>query len=325
MGSKPKAPDPYATAQAQGEMNQNTATQQQLLNMVDQHGPQGSITYNQTGTSTFVGADGKTYTVPKMSQTTSLTPNGQAIYDASEGAQLNLANTANNQTALIQDMLSKPFEYNNQDAENWAYDLASPRLLEQQGRNDSAIRSKLINSGIREGSEAWNSAMTRQGYLNNDQMNQLALNGRQQSFNEALTTRNQPINEITALLTGSQVSNPNYSATPQSQVAGVDYAGLVNQNYQNELQAYGSGMGGLFGGLASLGGAAVSKWSDERLKDDIEPVGRLENGLTVYRYRYRGSQQYEIGLIAQEVMEANPSAVSMHDGFYAVDYLEATQ
>src|SRR3546814_4409337 len=73
------------------------------------------------------------------------------------------------------------------------------------------------------------------------------------------STRNQPINEITALLSGSQVSNPASMSgpSPQTQVGGVDYAGLVNQNYQNQMNAYGAKMGGLFGLAGSLGGAAI--------------------------------------------------------------------
>src|SRR3546814_7562959 len=82
------------------------------------------------------------------------------------------------------------------------------------------------------------------------------------------STRNQPINEITALLSGSQVSNPASMSgpSPQTQVGGVDYAGLVNQNYQNQMNAYGAKMGGLFGLAGSLGGAAIM--SDRRLRSE---------------------------------------------------------
>jgi len=63
----PVAPDPVKTAEAQGTMNQNTATTQQLLNMTNQVTPDGSLTYNQTGTNSFTGADGKTYMVDTLS------------------------------------------------------------------------------------------------------------------------------------------------------------------------------------------------------------------------------------------------------------------
>lgn len=259
MGKAPKAPDPYATAQAQGQMNQNTAVSQQLLNMVDQSNPYGSVNYNQTGSSSFVGADGKSYSVPKFQQTTSFTPQGQAIFDQTLAAQNNLAETANNQSAAVQDTLSKPFQFNNQDAADWAYDLGASRILPQQQQNQKALESQLINSGLRRGTQAWDSEMQRLTNANTDQLNQLALTGRGQAFNEALTSRNQPLNELNSLLTQSQLQNPGSASpgTPQAQIGGVDYAGLVQQNYQNKLQASSAGLGGLFGLAGTLGGAAI--------------------------------------------------------------------
>lgn len=253
----PKAPDPYQTAQAQSQFNQNTAVQSQLLNMVDQQNPWGSTTYSPNGSSSFVGADGKTYTVPKFTQTTTFTPEQQAIFDASQEAEGNLANLAADQSEFLRGYLDKPFEFTNQDAEKWAYDLASPRILAQQGQNETALRNRLINSGIRPGTDAWNTEMTRLTNANTDQLNQLALTGRGQAFSENLATRNQPINEITALLSGSQVSNPASMSgpTPQTQVGGVDYSGLVQQNYQNKMQNRGAALGGLFGLAGSLGSA----------------------------------------------------------------------
>src|SRR3546814_1739843 len=87
-------------------------------------------------------------------------------------------------------------------------DLASPRILEQQGQNEKALRTRLINAGLRPGSAGWDAEMTRLTTANTDQLNQLALTGRGQPFSEALATRNHPINEITAILSGSQASTP---------------------------------------------------------------------------------------------------------------------
>jgi hypothetical protein len=61
--------------------------------------------------------------------------------------------------------------------------------------------------------------------------------------------------------------------------------------------------------------------SDIRLKRDIEPVGRLDNGLTLYRFRYRWSDEVFVGVMAQEVLSIEPDAVIVgEDGFYRVDY-----
>lgn len=322
----PKAPSPYETAQAQSQFNQNTAVQSQLLNMVDQQNPWGSTTYSPNGSSSFVGADGKTYTVPKFTQTTTFTPEQQAIFDASQKAEGNLANLAADQSKFLQGYLDKPFEFTNQDAETWAYDLASPRILAQQGQNETQLRNRLINSGIRPGTEAWDTEMTRLTNANTDQLNQLALTGRGQAFSEALATRAAPINEITALLSGSQVTSPagQSGPTPQTQVGGVDYSGLVQQNYQNKLQSSGTALGGLFGLAGSLGSAAIA--SDRRLKTDIKLVGKLDNGLNVYSYRYKAGGATHLGLMADEVEKLHPAAVvEGHNGFKAVKYAEAVR
>ena len=329
MVSAPKPPDPWETAQAQSQWNNTTAQTQQAMNMVDQTTPWGSSSYNQTGTQTIIGADGKPINVPKYSQTTTLSPEQQAIFEQTQQAQGNLAGLASDQSAAMRDYLNKPFEFNNGDAEQWAYDLASPRILAQQGQNEEQIRTTLANKGIREGSAAWNAEMSRMTNANTDQLNQLALTGRGQAFNEALTKRNQPIQELSALLSGSQVTQPTFAATPQTGVAGVDYTGLVNNQYQAQLQSANAGMGGLFGLLGTLGGSAIKAGmfsSDRRLKTDIRKVGMLENGLPVYLFRYKEGGPMQIGLMAQDVEQVAPEAVGTDErGYLMVDYGMATE
>jgi hypothetical protein len=64
-------------------------------------------------------------------------------------------------------------------------------------------------------------------------------------------------------------------------------------------------------------------FSDERLKNDIEPVGELYDGQKVYRYDM-GDGRKQIGLIAQEVEGVRPDAVGEARGFKTVDYGKAT-
>lgn len=81
-----------------------------------------------------------------------------------------------------------------------------------------------------------------------------------------------------------------------------------------------------WGAIMQGAGMAAGALSDERAKEDIEPIGELPDGLTVYRYRYRGDPRTQIGLIAQEVEAVNPDAVI--DNFVGdlkgVDYRKAT-
>lgn len=317
--SAPKAPDPAQTAAAQGAWNSFTAQQQQQMNMIGQNSPWGSLDYQQTGSSWITDPNGKRVEVPTYTANTTLSPEQQAIFDASQSAQGNLANIANDQSAWLGDYLKDPFEFNNQSAENWAYDLASQRILPQQEQNRKDLENRLINSGIRPGTTAYNTEMSRLTNANTDQLNQLALTGRSQAFGEQLAQRNQPLNEIIGLMSGTQVQSPNstFAQTPQSQVAGVDYSGLVQQNYQNQMSQYNSQMGALGG----LFGAGLSMFSDRRLKEDIKRIGKTDAGTPLYSFRYIGSSVYHIGPMAQDLLEIQPEAVHKDaDGYYRVRY-----
>ena len=61
--------------------------------------------------------------------------------------------------------------------------------------------------------------------------------------------------------------------------------------------------------------------SDLRLKEDVFPVEYLNNGLALYRFRYKWSNQQYVGVIAQEVARTHPDAImSGPDGYLRVDY-----
>lgn len=79
----------------------------------------------------------------------------------------------------------------------------------------------------------------------------------------------------------------------------------------------GSGGSGLLGGLGS---ALPLLFSDERLKENIQKVGKLDDGTKVYSYNYKGDVTPTIGVMAQEVAKTNPSAVYNVGGVLAVDY-----
>lgn len=324
--SAPSAPDPMRTAAAQSGMNRDTAITEMQLNTGAQHNPWGSITYDKTGEESFVDSQGRTVTTPTYSQTTSLTPEQQVIFDQSQAAEGNLAGIANQQSSYIKEHLSQPFEFTNDDASQWAYDLASPRIMQQQGQNEASLRSTLANKGIREGSAAWDAELGRLTNANSDQLNQLALTGRGQAFGEAMATRNQPLNEITALLSGSQVSNPAQmgAPTPQVGVGGVDYAGLVQNQYAADSANHQAKMGGLFG-MAGAGIQAASMFSDRRLKRDIKQVGATGNGLPWYKFRYvwdGADEPLREGLMSDDVRKVAPNAVIVDaaTGFDKVQY-----
>lgn len=231
-------------------MNRDTAITQQQLNMVNQQGPYGNLTYNQTGTSKFKNSQGQWVETPTYTATTTLSPAQQAILDQTQGANLNLGTIANERSAFLKDYLAKPFDVN-AATEAKINELGSSRLDPRFAREQEAMRSQLINSGIRPGTAAYSAAMNDFGQTKNDAYNQLALTGRQQAFNEASYERAQPLNEISALLSGSQVTQPSFVSTPQTQVGGVDYSGLVQNKYNADVQSSNAKMGGLFGLLSA--------------------------------------------------------------------------
>jgi hypothetical protein len=330
----PPPPDPIATASAQAGANRDTAVTQGLMNMVNQVGPDGSLTYDKIGDETLTDSlTGKTYTIPRYQATQTLSAAGQRLQGINNQTQENIATIGRDQSARIGELLGKPVNINNEATEARLMDLGSKRLDPRFARDEEALRTRLVNQGIRPGTAAFDAEMSNFNQGKNDAVNQLLLTGRQQAVQEALTERNQPINEITALLSGSQVAQPNFINTPQTQVAGTDYQGAVYashnaamQNAQMKQQSQNALMGGLFGLAGTIGKAALPMISDRRAKTDISSVGKLHNGLTVYRYRYKSGGPYMIGLMADEVAEIHPEAVErLPIGLDAVHYDLAVQ
>ena len=153
------------------------------------------------------------------------------------------------------------------------------------------------------------------------QQNQSAFNAqnmlRNQYIAEQYALRNQPINEISSLLSGSQVTNPNFLNTPNNQIANTDVAGIINNRfnqdmsiYQQQSQQYNQLMGGIFG---MMGG--MMRMSDERMKDVGPKLGTVfaadphedERALPIYAYTYKGdpTKTPQAGPMAQDVEKIN--------------------
>lgn len=250
--SPPQAPDPKETAAAQAQMNKETAVAQYGLNATNQVTPQGTSTYKQIGT----WADG----TPRFEQTTTLNPQEQQIYDTGVQTRQNIGQIGTDQSAKIGQLLNTPVNLNNEATESRLFELGSKRLDPMFAQQQQALESSLFNRGVRPGTEQYDRAMGQFGQGRNDAYNQLLLQGRGQATQEALTERNQPINEISALLSGSQVSQPQFGNTPTAGVAPTDYIGAVNTKYQGDMAAYNQQMqqrSAMLNGLFGLGGAAT--------------------------------------------------------------------
>jgi hypothetical protein len=336
MGKKstPKAPDPMQTALAQSKLNQSAAGMSQLMSMVNQVGPDGSLTYSQDGYRDFVDPfTGRVSKIPNYTATTALSDAQRGIKENQDAAQFNMADLLRTLTGKFKGTLDTPFSLNNEDVENSVVDRYGKRLNEAQGRDRESLEADMLARGIRPGSAAYDTFKRNQGEKENDAWNQIFINARDQAINEKLTERNQPFKEFAALLSGSQIDQPQFGATPGANVANTDYAGLVNQDYQNKLaaqQAQQSSLDKMLGGLFGIGAAAAGNtalaplmFSDRRLKKDITKVGKTDDGQKIYSYRYKRGGPMHLGLMADEVQKKTPEAVVDVGGFKAVDYRKA--
>jgi hypothetical protein len=251
----PAAPDPVATANAQAASNVKTSTTQQQLNMVDQTNPYGTQSYTQTGK----WEDG----TPRFAMNTTLSAPEQRNQDQQWEFD-NLTNQLGiNQTKRLTGMLDTPFRLDNNATESRLMELGRKRLDPILQERNAALESKLYNQGVVPGTEAYDRAMRADTQGQNDAYNELLLSGRALANTELTAERNQPINEITALMAGGQVNQPSFGNTPQTSVANTDVAGITQQGYENSLIPWkqkNADNAAMMGGLFSLGGAALGGW-----------------------------------------------------------------
>lgn len=108
MGASPPKPTPpREMAAAQTGANFSTSMMNNTMGMVNQRGPLGSLTYNQTGSQRITGPGGETYDVPRFTATTQLTGRGQGIMDLGSEAMRNAAYGLNKRADVVRQMPRK--------------------------------------------------------------------------------------------------------------------------------------------------------------------------------------------------------------------------
>lgn len=256
MASTPRAPDPAKTAAAQSGANRDTAMSEALLNQYDQYGPEGSITYQQDGWNEYKDSlTGKTVRVPKFTQTTAYSPEQQELYNLNTATQKNIGQIGLDQSGRIGELLGTNVDLSPERVAAYADQRYKPLLDEEWNNRATSFESQLINKGIRPGSVAYDRAMS--GFSNDREKayGNRSISAYDQAINSILTERSRPIDEISALLSGSQVNNPTFQSVPQTGVAGTDYSGLVQNNYNAKVNSANAFNSGLFGiASAGLGG-----------------------------------------------------------------------
>jgi len=154
---------------------------------------------------------------------------------------------------------------------------------------------------------------------------------RQSALQEQAYLRNEPLNTLSAVRTGAQVTGPQFvNSAQQATTAGPDLLGAAQMGYNAQLgasNAQNAANAQMTQGLFSLGGAALM--SDIRTKENIKHIAWLPNGLPVYTYEYKdefkdhplAGHGTHTGVMAQEVEAMYPNAViTLDNGYKAVDY-----
>jgi hypothetical protein len=348
----PAAPDPVATANAQGAANKDAAIAGAELSMIGQNTPYGTLAYSQTGTSEKGN--------PLYTATTELTPDQQNLLNMQTTGQLNLGQLGLDQLGRIQTSVADPFSYEGlpeapiaDDAYRASVeDALFQRLNPQFDRDQAALETQLANQGIAPGSQAYNEAVdamnraktdarlavTAQGGQEMGRLFGLQQSARQQGIQERAYSRDRPLSEYSAFMSGSQPTMPVFGNTPTSNVQPADITGATYASYQGNLSNYNQQMqannatkGGLFGlGSAALGGWAYKGFpgmaalaaSDRRVKENVIQIGTRPDGLNVYAFTYIGDSVPHVGLMADEVEKVYPSAVIEIGGIKHVDYAQ---
>lgn len=86
-----------------------------------------------------------------------------------------------------------------------------------------------------------------------------------------------------------------------------------NETSLAKKQSSNSRNSSIFGSIASIG---LAIFSDHRLKENIQFVGRSKDGYGIYTFNYKGSTKVHRGVIAQDVQQYIPEAVSENDNGY---------
>lgn len=288
----PPAPDPAATAQAQGSENRKAAIATARLNQINEVTPFGSLTYEPTGKK----VDG----IRQFQRTVELSPEQEKLLGLEQGINEQIYNLGSDQLGRIGEAISDPLSLENlpdrptindqtrQRVEDALYDRMTSRLDPRFEQQQRSLENQLVNQGFSRGTEGYTQALEDFRRSEADAYQQalsesilaggqeqsrlfgLGSQARQQALQEQLTARNQPINELAGLLgQSSGVSVPQFSPAPTSQVAPADITGPTALQYQGQLNAFNQERAddrALMGSIFGLGGTALGGWASGGFK-----------------------------------------------------------
>jgi len=141
-----------------------------------------------------------------------------------------------------------------------AQEAIMARLNPTFNTDEESLRTRLMNQGVRAGSEAWDNEFRNFERRKNDAFSQAALQGiglDNEARARALAEQGMPLNAIQSFLSGGQVQSPNFTGPgQQGQTAAPDLMGAAQAGYGANMNAYNANQAAssnMMGGLFSLG------------------------------------------------------------------------
>ena len=199
-----------------------------------------------------------------------------------------------------------------------AYYNQATRLLNNQfDQQRRTADTNLINRGIQTGTEQYNQVM---GDLQ-DRQNATLQDIADQAVYMGDANIGQKIGNVNSLAGGRDINTLIGMDSGSNSAYDDKYQSDVYRNaMRNERNA---------NMLATAGALAGLSFSDKRLKENLKPVGKLNNGLKVYVGNYKKETGLDttpqLFLLAQEVQKKHPEAVEKKFGALAVNYKQAVK
>nr|CRH05500.1 conserved protein of unknown function. Containing aminotransferase, class-II, pyridoxal-phosphate binding site [Candidatus Magnetococcus massalia] len=335
--SAPPAPDPYAWANAQAQANKEAVYESARVNQINRKTPYGNEYW-----SGEIGSADRTQHIT-LSEPASTAFNQQMTVAKGLGdvavSRLGQIDSSAFTTYGIPEMFGAgQLDAGQQMATDRLYSQGARYLEPRMNREMEGLHTTLTNQGLAIGSEGYQRAMgdfvDKKSLAYADLRDQAQLGGaaeagrlmglsqtqRQQALSDRLLERQQPMNELAAILQGSPaLPTPPMSQPSQYTIGAPDILGSQTSMHNAQLQAstsranaQTSASSGLFGkaidGIFSLSSRSLK---DELTEVDIEEVLDSVRALRLVLWRYKKTA------LAEQNRELDQA---VHLGPYAEDW-----
>src|SRR6187397_2953379 len=137
MASQPDPPNPYATAAAQTQQNQNASQYNAVSSNANEVNPYGSVSY-QAMEQVPIYTNGQiSGYAPRYQRTTTLAPDQQKLLGLETQSKYNMGTTAVEQSARLRDHL-KDNPIDSSQWQPWQTDLKGGTYRKDEGATDRA-------------------------------------------------------------------------------------------------------------------------------------------------------------------------------------------